>query len=208
MLPTANQIEAAVGCARKVAQAVVEPMREACRLYEIDTGARLAAFLAQTGHESASFTRVRENLNYSADGLLRTWPSRFTRALALEVARKPEAIAKIVYGNRLGNRTPAEGWTYIGRGWIQVTGRANYAGITETLREKFPGAPDFVAVPEQLEHPRWAALTAAAYWSDHELNALADRGEFDKITARINGGQIGKADRRARYARALRVFGQ
>lgn len=207
MLPTANQIEAAVGCARKVAQAIVEPLRETCRLYEIDTGARIAAFLAQAGHESASFTRVRENLNYSADGLLRTWPSRFTRALAEEVARKPEQIARIVYGNRLGNRDAADGWTYIGRGWIQVTGRANYAGITETLRQRVPAAPDFVAHPELLEDPRWAALSAGAYWDDHGLNALADKGEFDRITKRINGGSIGAADRKARFARALRVFG-
>ena len=208
MLPTANQIEAAVGCARKIAQAVVEPMREACRLYEIDTGPRLAAFLAQTGHESASFTRTRESLNYSADALLRTWPSRFTRALAEEVARKPEAIARIVYSGRMGNRDAADAVRFIGRGWVQITGRANYAGITETLHERIPAVPDFTLNPEMLETPRWAALSAAAYWNDHDLNLLADKGDFDRITSRINGGQVGKADRRARYARALRVFGQ
>ncbi|HWU70021.1 MAG TPA: glycoside hydrolase family 19 protein, partial [Pseudoxanthomonas sp.] len=188
-------------------QAIVEPIRETCRQYEIDTAARLAAFLAQAGHESASFTRVRENLNYSADGLVRTWPSRFTRALAQEVAYKPEAIARIAYGNRLGNHDAADGWRYIGRGYIQVTGRANYAGMTETLRTKAPSAPDFEAHPELLEEPRWAALSAGAYWNDHDLNELADRGDFDRITARINGGQTGKADRRARYSQAIKVLG-
>lgn len=206
MLPTANQIEAAVGCARVVAQNISEPMRETCRVYDIDTGPRVAAFLAQTGHESASFTRTRENLNYSADGLMRTWPSRFTRALAEQVARKPEHIANIAYGGRLGNKNPGDGWRYIGRGWTQVTGLANYEAITALVHEKVPTVPDFTLHPELLESPRWAALSAGAYWNDHELNELADKGDFARITKRINGGTIGSADRNARYARAMRVF--
>lgn len=206
MLPTANQIEAAVGCARSVAQAIVEPMRETCKLYGIETGPRLAAFLAQAGHESASFTRTRENLNYSADGLLATWPSRFTRALAIECQRQPAKIAAIVYDGRLGNKNPGDGLRYRGRGYIQVTGLANYEGITDAIRKALPAAPDFALAPELLESPRWAAISAGAYWDDHDLNPLADKGEFNRITTRINGGQIGKADRRARYSRAMRVL--
>lgn len=207
MLPTARQLVQAVGCTQDVADRFVEPVRDACRAYEIDTGPRLAAFLAQVGHESTSFSRTVENLNYSAEGLLATWPSRFTRDLAAKLARKPEQIANHVYGGRLGNRNPGDGWRYRGRGLIQVTGLANYEGITETLAEKVGGVPDFTLHPELLESPKWAAMSAGAYWDDHELNELADRGAFDQTTTRINGGQVGKADRRARYARAKRVFG-
>jgi len=207
VLPTARQLVQAVGCAQAVADRFEEPVRDACRAYEIDTGPRLAAFLAQVGHESTSFSRTVENLNYSAEGLLATWPSRFTRDLATKLARKPEQIANHVYGGRLGNRNPGDGWRYRGRGLIQITGLANYEGITETLAEKVGGVPDFTLHPELLESPRWAAISAGAYWGDHELNELADRGAFDQITTRINGGQVGKADRRERYARAKRVFG-
>lgn len=207
MLPTARQLVQAVGCTPAVAARFEEPVREACRAYEIDTGPRLAAFLAQVGHESTSFSRTVENLNYSAEGLLATWPSRFTRDLAAKLARKPDQIANHVYGGRLGNKNPGDGWRYRGRGLIQVTGLANFEGITETLAERVGGVPDFTLHPELLESPKWAAMSAGAYWDDHELNELADRGAFDQITTRINGGQVGKADRRARYARAKRVFG-
>ena len=207
MLPTAKQLVAAVQCTQANADRFVIPLREACQLYEITSGPRLAAFLAQVGHESQSLSRTVENLNYSAQGLLSTWPSRFTRALADQLARKPEQIANHVYGGRLGNRNTGDGWRYRGRGLIQVTGLVNYEGITETLAEKVGGVPDFTLHPEQLESPKWAAFSAAAYWDDHDLNELADRGAFDQITTRINGGQVGKADRRARYSRAMRVFG-
>lgn len=207
MLPTAKQLVAATGCTQVNADRFVTPLRDACQLYEIDTAGRLAAFMAQVGHESMSLSRTVENLNYSAQGLLDTWPSRFTRAMAEQMARRPEDIANHVYGGRLGNHNPGDGWRYRGRGLIQVTGQVNYEGITETLAEKMGGVPDFTLHPELLESPKWAALSAAAYWDDHDLNELADRGQFDQITTRINGGQVGKADRRARYSRAKRVFG-
>jgi putative chitinase len=207
MLPTAKQLVAATGCTQVNADRFVTPLRDACQLYEIGTAGRLAAFMAQVGHESMGLSRTVENLNYSVQGLLSTWPSRFTRALAEQMARKPEQIANHVYGGRLGNHNPGDGWRYRGRGLIQVTGQVNYEGITETLAEKVGGVPDFTLHPELLESPKWAALSAAAYWDDHDLNELADRGAFDQITTRINGGQVGKADRRARYSRAMRVFG-
>lgn len=207
MLPSARQIQQAVGCTPGLADRFAEPLRETCRIYEIDTGPRIAAFLAQVGHESAGLSRTTENLNYWAAGLLLTWPKRFTRDMAERMAKQPQVIAEHVYGGRLGNRHAGDGWKYRGRGLIQVTGLANYEGITETLAEKVGGVPDFTLHPELLESPKWAALSAGAYWDDHELNELADRGQFDQITTRINGGQVGKADRRARYSRAMRVFG-
>jgi putative chitinase len=207
MLPTAAQIEAAVpNCPASRAALVVGPLREACKLFQIGTGGRIAAFLAQCGHESASFTRTRENLNYSAEGLMRTWPARFPKALAQQVARMPEHIANIAYGGRMGNVREGDGHRFIGRGFIQVTGRANYESITELLLAKLRSTPDFTLHPELLEQPRWAALSAGAWWDDHELNSLADSGDMDRMTRVINGGFHGLADRKARYSQALRVF--
>lgn len=203
---TAPLLVAAVGCARSVAERFAGPIREACHRFEINSPRRVAAFLAQTGHESASFRVTVENLNYSAAGLVATWPARFTREAAQAMERQPERIAEHVYGGRMGNRNPGDGWRYRGRGLIGNTGRVNYEAVTEALLEAFDAVPDFVLHPEQLEQPRWAALSAGSYWHDHELNLLADAGEFDRITTRINGGQNGRADRRERFSRALRAL--
>lgn len=206
MLLTPEKLAAAVGCTLRDARAWSEPLSNACRLYEITTPARLSAFLAQIGHESMGLARVVENLGYSAGGLLKTWPTRFDQRTADELARKPEAIANFVYGGRLGNKEPGDGWRYRGRGLVMVTGRANYEAVTELLMEHLPTVPDFVINPEQLELPEWAAMSAAAYWSDRDLNTLADLGQFSTITRRINGGTIGAADRNARYAQARKVL--
>ncbi len=210
MLPNADKIDAAVGCGRSLAEQYEQPLQAAWRRYGIDTPLRLAAFLSQVGHESGSFGRTVENLNYSAKGLLATWPSRFNRASADACARKPEQIANKVYGGRLGNgdADTGDGWRYRGRGLIQITGKANYEAITELLVSHQPpdAIPDFVLQPELLELPQWAAMSAAAYWDDHDLNKLADASDMDRLTRRINGGLIGLADRKARYARALRVL--
>lgn len=203
---TADLLQRATGCTRGVALAYAQPLYEACALYGITTPARLAAFLAQVGHESASLARVRENLGYSAGALERTWPSRYDAALAHAQAYKPEAIANHVYGGRLGNTQPGDGWRYRGRGLIQVTGRANYEAMRDVLRERVRQVPDFEIEPERLEEPKWAALSAAAYWHSRGLNDLADAGNFNGITRRINGGSIGHADRVARYERAKRAL--
>lgn len=199
---TAEQFAAATGCARGVVLTWAKPVADACDLYEIDTPARLSAFLAQVGHESGGFTRTIENLNYSADGLLATWPSRYTPQLAGVQAHHADEIANHVYGGRMGNKDPGDGFRFRGRGLLQVTGRANYEGVRDLLRKQVPSTPDLVAMPETLAEPRWAALSAAAFWSDHDLNALADVGAFENITRRINGGTNGQVDRRARYATA------
>ncbi|HBP6274343.1 TPA: glycoside hydrolase family 19 protein [Pseudomonas aeruginosa] len=170
--------------------------------------ARQSAFLAQVGHESAQLTRLVENLNYSAQGLANTWPSRYRgadgqpNALAQRLARNPRAIANNAYASRNGNGDGAsgDGWQYRGRGLLQITGRSNYraagAGLGQPLE----------AEPELLEQPEFAALSAAWWWSTHGLNELADRGEFAAITRRINGGLIGQAERMALWERAKRVL--
>lgn len=199
---TPELLVSAVGCTRALGATWAKHIAEACRLAEISTPARLAFFLAQVGHESMGLSRTVENLNYGAEGLLATWPSRFNATTAAQLARKPQQIAERVYGGRLGNSAAGDGWRYRGRGLIQNTGRANYEAARDGLRLLVAGCPDFVADPDALSEPRWAALAAGAYWRDHSLNELADRGDFDASTRRINGGMTGAADRRARYDRA------
>lgn len=175
--------------------------------YQIVTPARIAAFIAQVGHESGQLTAFVENLNYSAEALQRVWPSRFSPAVAAACARKPEQIANIAYASRMGNGAPGsgDGWKYRGRGLIQVTGKANYQKCGEAL------GVDLVANPELLEQPQHAAMSAAWFWSVNGLNSLADAGDIQNIGSIINTGQKGKVpngadDRLALYARALKVL--
>ena len=185
-----------------VAGVFVPVLNTAMGKYSIITPARIAAFLAQVGHESGQLTALVENLNYSAQALLSCWPARFTAALASQVARQPEKIANIVYADRMGNGSTAsgDGWSYRGRGLIQVTGRANYAKCGEALGLDLIGNPDLLAQPAN------AALSAGWFWSINGLNTLADAGNFTQITQRVNGGQNGAADRLAIYQRALKVL--
>ncbi|HCT3917267.1 TPA: glycoside hydrolase family 19 protein [Pseudomonas aeruginosa] len=186
----------------------VPALNAAMGRFGITSPVRVAAFLAQVGHESAHLTRLVENLNYSACGLAATWPSRYRgadgkpNALALNLARHPQAIANNTYASRNGNGDEAsgDGWRFRGRGLLQITGRANYRTAGVGL-----GQP-LEAEPELLEQPAWAALSAAWWWSTHGLNDLADRGEFAAITRRINGGLNGHAERLALWERAKRVL--
>ncbi len=186
--------------ARQVAGFFVPALNAAMARFKINSPVRMAAFIAQVGHESGQLTRMVENLNYSADRLQAVWPNRFDAVLAAQVARKPEQIANIAYGGRMGNTLPGDGWKYRGRGLIQITGRANYAACGEAL------GLDLINNPQLLEQPQYAAMSAAWFWSTRGLNTLADQGEFMKITRRINGGLNGLADRQALYDNALKVL--
>lgn len=186
--------------ARHVAGVFVPAFNAAMARYRIDSSVRLAAFLAQIGHESAQLTRLVENLNYSAKGLMTTWPARFDAALAAQYARQPERIAAAVYNGRMGNTTPGDGWRYRGRGLIQVTGKTNYQKCGEAL------GLDLIAHPELLEQPEQAAMSAAWFWASNSLSSLADAGSFEAITRKINGGLNGQTDRLALYRRALEVL--
>ena len=123
-------------------------------------------------------------------------------ATALRIARRQEDIANLTYAGRMGNGDAAsgDGWRYRGRGLIQITGRANYIACGEGL------SLDLIKQPELLEKPQHACMSAAWFWATKGLNTLADAGQFDKITQRINGGQNGAADRQVLYARALKVL--
>ncbi|MDF3932300.1 glycoside hydrolase family 19 protein [Pseudomonas citronellolis] len=175
----------------------------------IDTPARVAAFLAQVGHESAQLTRCVESLTYSALRLATVWPRRFRgadgspNALARQLAYQPERIANLVYAGRNGNGDEAsgDGWRYRGRGLLQVTGRANYRRVAGGL-----GLP-LEAQPQLLAEPPGACASAAWWWAAEGLNELADSGRFDDITRRINGGLNGLAERQKLWRRALEVLG-
>ena len=197
---TVQQLLQILPNAGQVAGVFVPVLNTAMNRYQIVGAKRIAAFIAQVGHESGQLTRLVENLNYSADALRKTWPSRFNAGLASTAARKPEQIANIAYGNRMGNTEQGDGWKYRGRGLIQITGRANYAECAEAL------GLDLMNHPELLEKPQHACMSAAWFWASRGLNTLADAGKFDAITRRINGGQNGAADRQALYARALKVL--
>lgn len=180
--------------------------------YGITSKASIAAFLAQIAHESQDFTRVVENLNYSAQGLANTWPNRYAanpkakaktpNAVALRLHRNPEAIANNCYANRMGNGGEAsgDGWRYRGRSLKQVTGKDNYTACGKALDL------DLISHPELLELPENAVRAACWFWKANNLTPLADAGNFTKVTEIINGGTNGLAERQAYYATARRTF--
>ena len=182
----------------------------AAHRYQIDANPRrIAAWLATIAHESARLTRTVENLNYSAQGLAQTWPSRYAdmagqpTATAIRIARLPEDIANLTYSGRMGNGSAGsgDGWRYRGRGLIQITGRANYEATAAALGE------DFVSQPEQLEHPHYAALSAAEWWHRNGCNVLADTGDMAAVTRKVNGGLTGLDDRLKLYSAAMTYMG-
>ncbi|MFW4994584.1 glycoside hydrolase family 19 protein [Pseudomonas aeruginosa] len=186
----------------------VPALNVAMKRFGITSPVRVAAFLAQVGHESSQLNRLVENLNYSDQGLAATWPSRYRgadgqpNALAQRLARNPRAIANNAYASRNGNGDEAsgDGWRFRGRGLLQITGRANYraagAGLGQPLE----------AEPELLEQPEHAARSSAWWWAAHGLNGLADSGRFALITRTINGGMNGQVERLELWERAKAVL--
>ncbi len=185
------------------------PLQIAADRYSIDTPRRVACWLGQLAHESARFSRVVENLNYSAQALARTWPARYAdsdgqpNATAQRIARKPEDIANLTYAGRLGNGSAGtgDGWRYRGRGLIQITGLSNYQRCGDAL------GLDLIRKPESLEQPMYAALSAGWFWHQAGLNALADKLEIAKISRTINGGAHGLQERIELTHNALHALG-
>jgi putative chitinase len=164
-----------------------------------DNALRIAHFMAQVLHESDGLTSQFENLNYSAPRLPVVWPTRFKPGGPLDPAQyahNPEKLANTVYGGRMGNTAPGDGYLYRGRGIIQLTGKSEYSAITKSLRVKFPSnAPDLVASPDEAVGATWCVAAAAAVWDQKGCNALADEDAIKRITFRINGGYVGLAKR-------------
>lgn len=172
-------------------------------VFSINTPQRLAAFIAQTAHESSSFNVLQENLNYSKDGLRKVFPKYFPDdATAFRYARQPKWIASRVYGGRMGNGSEKsqEGWKFRGRGLIQVTGKNNYLACSRYLfnDDRLLDEPDLLLTPE------FAMASAGWYWEVNNLNKVADSGDFVRLTKLINGGTNGLKHRQALYAAAIR----
>ena len=207
-------------------EAWLEAVRAACAEFGIDTDKKVAAFIAQTAHESGGYTVLTENLNYRAATMAVCWPTRFAElgpdkkpkkdakgcnipnkfALALE--KHPEQIANVVYSNRMGNGPieSGEGWKYRGRGLKQLTGKDNYTRCGKAL------GVDLVSNPDLLLQPEYAARSAAWFWASNGCGNIIDgaqctrdsaASDFVALTKRINGGTIGLPDREKRYKAVL-----
>jgi predicted chitinase len=198
---TADQLRAIMPHAGASADAYVDALNAAMARHGITTPAQQAAFLAQISQESGDLRHTTENLNYSAQRLAQVFPRHFpSTAVAQPYAHNPEAIANRVYGALPGNGGEAsgDGYRFRGRGLIQVTGRSNYRAV------------GYENDPVAMSQPQGAAESAAAYWAHRNLNAMTrqplSRSEFDRVTRRVNGGQVGANARWAAYQRALRAL--
>ena len=192
MIPiTAEQIRLLASSARSSYREAFARADAVLASYGInDNGLRLAHFMAQVLHESGGLTLLVENMNYRAERIVQVWPSRFSSvAAARPYAHNPEKLANKVYGGRMGNTRPGDGWRFIGRGLMQTTGRESY--------EKFGRAlgVDLAGNPELVTDPAWALHIPAEEWKASGCNAFADADNLRRVTRAINGGLIGLSSR-------------
>jgi putative chitinase len=180
---TAAQLAQACECSLMRAENWAVPINQAMGLFHIDTPQRMADFLAQIAHESGRLLYVKE-----------LWGPT-------DAQKRYEGRAD------LGNTQHGDGFRYRGRGLIQTTGRSNYRQARDGLRRFLPGVPDFEAIPDLLQAPKWAAYSAGLFWATRRLNELADKGDFLGITKKINGGTNGLADRQKLRASAMEALG-
>jgi putative chitinase len=167
--------------------AVAKSLAQHAAPYGMTTPARLAEFLAQIANETGGFVRWDENLNYSVTGMVKTWPTHFTQAKALVCYGHPDQIAECAYGGRMGNGPEGcgDGWTYRGRGALQLTGKAAYAKFGQVL------GLDLVAHPELAADPFDSTLIALEFFKELKVNDAVDQGDFTKARQLTNGGTIG-----------------
>lgn len=170
--------------------------------YEINTLDRMVMFLAQCSHESNQFTVLKENLNYSASGLMKTFPKYFNLAMAGLYQHKPVDIANKIYANRMGNggESTGDGWKYSGKGVIQLTGKENYSAfatyIGKTLEETII----------YLQTKEGALLSAIFYWNDHQVSEFSDAQDIEGARRRINGGLNGIDNVKSEYSRIYKTL--
>ncbi len=179
--------------------------------YDINTPRRVAHFVSQCAHESNNFRSLEENLNYSEKALNAVFGRYFgapPKRAAAEYARNPEKIANYVYqdefrsrAGQMGNTNSGDGWLFRGRGLKQLTGRNNYTAFGKSVGMTAEQAVAYVATE------KGAIESAAWFWDTNKLNTIADTDDVVKMTKRINGGNIGLADRQQRYTRAMEVLG-
>ena len=183
----------------------VDAMNEVFPKYDISTPGRIAAFIAQCGHESGGWRTFSENLNYSAKALDAIFGKYFVRAGrdAEDYARQPEKIANVVYAGRMGNVNEGDGWKFRGRGPIQLTGHDNYKSFANDMDVDVLDNPDLVSEDKEI-----ALMSAIWFWNKNKLNQYADSGDIKTMTKRINGGYIGLEDRIHHYKEAMEMLGE
>lgn len=191
-----------VDCAARWIQPITQAMKE----FGITTTVQQAMFIAQVGHESASFALLGESFNYSINGLIATFGKRLSADQASALGRKPcevavplnrqRAIANLVYSGRMGNKAVDDGWKYRGRGLIQITGLDNYRACGTALKL------DLISNPDQLLTDLNAVRSAAWFWQSRNCGQYAD--DIQRVTQLINGGNNGINDRKARFELAKR----
>jgi len=199
---TQNKLEAIIG-----KNPYIDHWYEAlCQIlpdYDINTVPRVAAFLAQTAHESGNYRAIKENLNYRAETLMKVWPRYFPNMeIASQYAHKQEAIANRAYGGRMGNgpESSGDGYKFCGRGLIQLTGKDNYTRYAQSLE---------IGLDEASEHLttfEGCVQSAAWFWEANNLNQWADSGDILTLTKKINGGTLGLADRQKHYSHAIHIL--
>jgi len=181
----------------------VDALNETFSRFNLTSNNQKAMFIGQCSHECGNFRILEENLNYRAATLMKLWPKRFpTQEIANAYDRNPKKIANMVYSSRMGNRdeSSGDGYRFRGRGCIQLTGHANYFHASKAL------GVDFVADPDLVATPRFAALSGGWFWATHNCNAPADALDYTKVTKIINGGTIGLDDRIKHVQHALAVL--
>jgi len=173
------------------------PLNAALAEYSVDAApARVAMFLAQVAVETAGLTRLEELLDYSPERLIEVWPMRFDAVSAPLYAHRPQALADLVYADRMGNGDEAsgDGWRYRGRGLLMLTGRGAYQAAGYSLGLELEYDPDRVAAD-----PAAACRTAAWHWAVSGCNRLADAGQFEAVTRAVTGGRTGLPERQAAW---------
>lgn len=170
-------------------------------IYGITSKKQVCSFIAQTGHESLDYTILTENLNYSAQGLLKTFPKYFDASNVNVYSRNAQRIASRVYANRMGNGNEAsgDGWKFRGRGILQVTGKNNYQRCSQFIFKD----DRLLVAPEELLKPEFALHSACWFWKINKLNDISETGSVSSVTRIINGGQHGLDDRQKRYDLAM-----
>lgn len=209
-----KKLMSATGMSEDLAKQWLDPLNNTFMKFSINIPLRQAHFLAQVGHESGGFKASQESLNYSVDGLLKTFSrSRISESDVRKYGRTAEhganqiMIANTVYGGEwglknLGNTQPQDGWHFRGSGLLQITGRANFTALEKVINEDVIRNPQLVAEDKKI-----SALAAGWFWDSRNLNSLADKDDLVAITKRINGGSNGLEDRKERLEKAKKALG-
>lgn len=195
---TLHKFALCIGCTVEKAEPWYEPMMNAIKEFGVKN---IPMFLAQVGHETGSLSQLEENLNYSSQGMMNTWPSRFPSVESTHFyEHSPERLANLVYGERNGNGAyeTGDGWHYRGRSPIMLTGKSNYWRAELNLGYPLLEHPELAVVPEV------GSRLAAWYWKERGLDTLDG---VQAVTRAINGGKIGMVDRQTRYDHAVRILG-